>query len=98
MKALIKTAVKNGYDMRVLNAVEAVNESQKNILFEEFENYFNGDIKGKVAIWRLAFKPEADDIREAPALVLIDSLLKEGCEICAYVPVAMDECKRRIGV
>ena len=88
MKALIKTAVKNGYDMRVLNAVEAVNESQKNILFEEFENYFNGD----------AFKPEADDIREAPALVLIDSLLKEGCEICAYVPVAMDECKRRIGV
>lgn len=67
MKALIKIAVKNGYDMRGLNAVEAVNESQKSILFEKFENYFNGDIKGKkVAIWGLAFKPETDDIREAP--------------------------------
>ena len=98
VKALIKTAAKNGYNMRVLNAVEAVNESQKNILFEKFEKYFNGDIKGKkVAVWGLAFKPETDDMREAPALVLIDSLLKAGCEVCAYDPVAMDECKRRIG-
>ena len=84
--------------MRVLNAVEAVNESQKNILFEKFKKYFNGDIKGKkVAIWGLAFKPETDDMREAPTLVLIDSLLKSGCKVCAYDPVAMDECKRRIG-
>lgn len=98
VKALIKTASKNGYDMRVLNAVEAVNESQKNILFEKFGKYFKGNIKGKkVAIWGLAFKPETDDMREAPALVLIDSLLKAGCEVCAYDPVAMDECRRRIG-
>lgn len=98
VKALIKTAAKKGYDMRVLNAVEAVNESQKNILFEKFKKHFNGNIKGKkVAIWGLAFKPETDDMREAPALVLIDSLLRAGCEICAYDPVAMDECKRRVG-
>lgn len=98
VKALIKTAAKSGYEMRVLNAVEAVNESQKNILFEKFKKYFAGNVKGKkVAIWGLAFKPETDDMREAPALVLIDSLLKAGCEVCAYDPVAMDECKRRIG-
>lgn len=98
VKALIKTADRHRYDMRVLNAVEAVNESQKNILFEKFKKYFNGNVKGKkVAIWGLAFKPETDDMREAPALVLIDNLLKAGCEICAYDPVAMDECKRRIG-
>lgn len=98
VKALIKTAAKSGYDMRVLNAVETVNENQKNILFEKFKKYFDGNIKGKkVAIWGLAFKPETDDMREAPSLVLIDSLLKAGCEVCAYDPVAMNECKRRIG-
>lgn len=98
VKSLIKTADKNGYNMRVLNAVEAVNESQKNILFEKFKKHFNGDIKNKkVAIWGLAFKPETDDMREAPALILIDSLLKAGCEVRVYDPVAMDECKRRIG-
>ena len=98
VKALIKTAAKSGYDMRVLNAVETVNENQKNILFEKFKKHFDGNIKGKkVAIWGLAFKPETDDMREAPSLVLIDSLLKAGCEVCAYDPVAMDECKRRIG-
>ena len=98
VKALIKTAAKNGYEMRVLNAVETVNESQKNILFEKFKKYFDGDIKGKkVAVWGLAFKPGTDDMREASALVLIDSLLKAGCEVCAYDPVAMNECKRRIG-
>lgn len=98
VKALIKTASKHGYVMKVLNAVEDVNEKQKNILFEKFTKYYNGDIKGrKVALWGLAFKPETDDMREAPALVLIDSLLKAGCQVIAYDPVAMNECKRRIG-
>ncbi len=98
VKALIKIAAKEGYEMRVLNAVEEVNEAQKNILFRKFEHFYSGDIKGKkVAIWGLAFKPETDDMREAPALVLIESLLKAGCTVCAYDPVAMEECKRRIG-
>ena len=98
VKALIKTASQNGYDMQVLNAVEAVNDKQKNILFEKFEKHFAGDIKGKkIALWGLAFKPETDDMREAPALVLIDSLINAGCEVVAYDPVSMEECKRRIG-
>lgn len=98
VKALIKTAAQNNYNMRVLNAVEEVNEIQKNILFEKFKQYYKGGIKGrKVAIWGLSFKPETDDMREAPSLVLIDSLLKAGCTVVGYDPVAMDECKRRIG-
>ena len=98
VKALIKTASVNGYTMRVLNAVEEVNVIQKNVLFEKFKKRYDGDVAGrKVAIWGLAFKPETDDMREAPALVLIDSLLKAGCEVCAYDPVAMDECKKRVG-
>lgn len=98
VKALIKTASKEGYNMRVLNAVEEVNELQKNILFEKFKKHYQGNIKGKrVAIWGLSFKPETDDMREAPALVLIDSLLKAGCEVIGYDPVAMQECQRRIG-
>lgn len=98
VKALIKTAAENGYDMRVLNAVEEVNNMQKNILFEKFKKIFDNQIKGrKVAIWGLAFKPETDDMRESPALVLIDSLLKAGCEVCVYDPIAMSECKRRLG-
>lgn len=98
VKALINTAARKGYSMKVLNAVEEVNEIQKNILFEKFKKYFNGNISGKkVALWGLAFKPETDDMREAPALVLIDSLLKAGCYITAYDPIAMNECKRRIG-
>lgn len=77
VKALIKMAAKKGYNMRVLNAVESVNEYQKNILFEKFIKYYNGDVSGKkVALWGLAFKPETDDMREAPSLVLINSLLK----------------------
>jgi UDPglucose 6-dehydrogenase len=78
--------------------VEEVNEKQKNILFEKFVNYYKGDVKGrKVALWGLAFKPETDDMRDAPSLVLIDSLLKAGCQIAVYDPIAMDECRRRIG-
>lgn len=98
VKALIKTAEKNGYPMRVLKAVEEVNETQKGILFDKLMKYFNGDIKGKqIAMWGLAFKPETDDMREAPALVLIDKLTEAGAEVKAYDPIAMNECKRRIG-
>lgn len=98
VKALIKTAEQNGYAMRVLTAVEEVNENQKSVLFEKLMKQFNGDLQGKtVALWGLAFKPETDDMREAPALVLIDKLLKAGCKVRAYDPAAVQECKRRIG-
>ena len=98
VKALIKTAEQNGYSMRVLTAVEEVNENQKSVLFEKLMKQFNGDLQGKtVALWGLAFKPETDDMREAPALVLIDKLLKAGCKVRAYDPAAVQECKRRIG-
>lgn len=98
VKALIKTAEKNGYEMRVLKAVEDVNEHQKGILFEKLEKHFKGDLNGKtVAMWGLAFKPETDDMREAPSLVLIDRLTKAGCKVRVYDPIAMDECRRRIG-
>lgn len=98
VKALIKTAELSGYKMRVLHAVEEVNEKQKSILFEKLQKHFNNDLEGKtIAIWGLAFKPETDDMREAPALVLIDELLKAGCKVRAYDPAAMNECRRRIG-
>ena len=98
VKALIKTAEQNGYPMRVLKAVEEVNETQKSLLFEKLEKIFNGDLEGKtIALWGLAFKPGTDDMREAPALVLIDKLLKAGCKVRAYDPAAVQECKRRIG-
>ena len=95
VKALIKTGLAVGYDMKVLNAVEEVNE---HVLFKKFDTYFSGNIKGKkIAIWGLAFKPETDDMRESPALVLIESLLNAGCVVRVYDPVAMEECRRRIG-
>lgn len=98
VKALIKTAEQNGYTMRVLRAVEEVNEAQKSVLFDKLMKQFNGELKGKtIALWGLAFKPETDDMREAPGLVLIDKLLKAGGQVRAYDPAAMDECKRRIG-
>lgn len=98
VKALIKTAEQNGYPMRVLKAVEEVNETQKSLLFEKLEKIFNGDLEGKtIALWGLAFKPGTDDMREAPALVLIEKLRKAGCVVRAYDPVAMGESKRRIG-
>ena len=98
VKALIKTAEQNGYTMRVLRAVEEVNEAQKSVLFDKLMKQFNGELKGKtIALWGLAFTPETDDMREAPGLVLIDKLLKAGCQVRAYDPAAMDECKRRIG-
>lgn len=100
VKALIKTADDNGYSMEVLKAVERVNERQKSILFEKLCKAFNGkeNLKGKtVALWGLSFKPETDDMRESTALVMIRLLLDAGCTVRAYDPVAMDECKRRIG-
>ena len=98
VKALIKTAEQNGYPMRVLKAVEEVNETQKSLLFEKLEKIFKGDLEGKtIALWGLAFKPGTDDMREAPALVLIEKLRKAGCVVRAYDPAAMGESKRRIG-
>ena len=99
VKALIKTADQNGYSMEVLKAVERVNERQKSILFEKLQKAFKGeDLKGKtIAMWGLSFKPETDDMRESTALVMIHLLLEAGCTVRAYDPVAMNECKRRIG-
>ena len=98
VKALIKTAEKNGYDMRVIKAVEEVNETQKSILYKKLLEYYQNDLKGKkVAIWGLAFKPETDDMREATALVMIQKLIEAGCKVKVYDPIAINECKRRIG-
>ena len=98
VKALIKTAEANGYQMRVLKAVEEVNELQKGVLFDKLTKHFNGELKGKtVALWGLAFKPETDDMREAPSLILINRQLQAGCRVRVYDPAAMGECRRRIG-
>ncbi len=98
VKALIKTAQQNGYRMKVLEAVEEVNENQKELLFEKLQHQFDGNLQGKtIALWGLSFKPETDDMREAPALILIERLLKAGCIVRAYDPAAMGECRRRIG-
>lgn len=99
VKALIKTADQNGYSMEVLKAVERVNERQKSVLFEKLQKAYQGkSLKGKtIAMWGLSFKPETDDMRESTALVMIQLLLEAGCIIRAYDPVAMGECKRRIG-
>lgn len=99
VKALIKTADGNGYSMEVLKAVERVNERQKSILFEKLcRVYGTGGLKGlTVSLWGLAFKPETDDMRESTALVMMEKLLAAGCSLRVYDPVAMDECRRRMG-
>ncbi len=98
VKALIKTAEDKGYVMEVLRAVESVNDRQKRVLFEKLSKRYGGDLKGrKVALWGLAFKPETDDMREATSLVLIDLLTEAGAEVVVYDPIAMDECRRRVG-
>jgi UDPglucose 6-dehydrogenase len=98
VKALIKTADNNGYSMEVLKSVERVNEHQKTILFEKLKRSL-GNLKGKnIAVWGLSFKPETDDMRESTALVMLSLLLKSGCHVRVYDPVAMDECRRRIAV
>lgn len=98
VKALIKTAQENGYDMQVLKAVENVNEDQKSVLFNKVQQHFGSDLKGKkFAVWGLSFKPKTDDMREAPSLVIIDKLLDAGCSVTAYDPVAMPEAKHTLG-
>ncbi len=98
VKALIKTAEKYGYDMRVLRAVEEVNKYQKTVPYNKLKTYYGESLKGKtITIWGLSFKPETDDMREATSLVVIDLLLNNDCKINVYDPVAMNECKRRIG-
>lgn len=97
VKALIKTAEKNGYTMRVLKAVEEVNKLQKSILFTKLQKYIPSLAGKAVAIWGLSFKPETDDMREATSLVIIELLTRAGAKVKVYDPVAMDECRRRIG-
>lgn len=98
VKALIKTAESKGYEMRVLKAVEEVNEFQKSILFNKLDKHFDNNLSSKtIAIWGLSFKPETDDMREAPSLIIINKLIEAGCNIRVYDPIAMNECKRRIG-
>ncbi len=95
VKALAKTGKDRGYSLEVLEAVERVNDKQKMVVVDKVLKHFNGDIRGKrFALWGLAFKPNTDDMREAPSLVIVDELLKRGASICGYDPVAMDEAKR----
>ena len=98
VKALIKTSDEKGYSLEVLKAVENVNERQKSILFNKALNYFNGDLKGKTfAMWGLSFKPQTDDMREAPSLVIINKLLEAGAKVKAYDPASMHEAQRILG-
>ena len=98
VKALVHTGKQYGYNMRVIEAVDSVNEYQKSIVFKKILAAFNGDLKDKIiAIWGLSFKPETDDMREAPSLVVIEKLLNAGAQIKAFDPIAMEEANRRIG-
>ena len=98
VKALVKTAEQHGYPMSVLRAVDAVNERQKGILVDKLLAHCGGDVAGRtVALWGLAFKPETDDMREAPSLVVMRRLLDLGARLRVYDPVAMTECRRRMG-
>ena len=98
VQALIKTAKSYKCDLKILQAVEDANMFQKTVLFDKINNHFGGNLKGKtIAIWGLSFKPETDDMREAPSLVLINSLLENGVTVCAYDPIAMHETQRILG-
>lgn len=98
VKALIKTGEEQGYAMEVLKAVERVNEKQKTVLFDKIKKHYNNQLQGKhFGMWGLSFKPATDDMREAPALVLIRHLLDAGATVTAFDPVAMEECQRKIG-
>jgi len=98
VQALAKSAEENKYDFKILNAVMDVNEIQKKVLVEKLRDYYKDGLKGKkFALWGLAFKPETDDIREAPALYIIDELLKDGAEVVAFDPEGMPNVKKLIG-
>lgn len=98
VQALVKSGREENFEFEILNAVMAVNENQKTVLMPKIKNFFRGDLKGKkIAMWGLAFKPDTDDIREAPALYMIDALTAEGAEVTAYDPEAMANVKRTIG-
>ena len=98
VKALLRTSKEFGYPLKVIQAVEEVNDRQKEVMYNKIAKYFNNQLKGKrIAIWGLSFKPDTDDIRESPSLVIINSLLKAGVQINAYDPAAMDEVKKVLG-
>ena len=98
VQALVKTAHQFHYELRVLKAVEAVNKDQKLVLYNKMLRYFNSNIKGKtIAVWGLSFKPQTDDMREAPSLVIIKNLLESGANVKAYDPIAMEEAKHHFG-
>lgn len=98
VKALVKTAEDFDYDLKVLRAVEEVNDKQKQVLFNKIYNHFNRNITGKtIAVWGLSFKPGTDDMRESPSLTIISGLLEKGAHVVAYDPVAMDEARRVLG-
>ncbi len=98
VKALIKTSNANSYSLEILKAVENVNDRQKSVIIKRIKKHFNDNLKGKtIALWGLSFKPHTDDMREAPALVIIDKLINEGVIVRGYDPVAMNEAKRRLG-
>ena len=98
VQALIRTADQNGYEMQILKAVEAVNYAQKEVLFNKILKHYNGDISGKhFAMWGLSFKPNTDDMREAPSVVLTEKILAAGGTVSAYDPVAAEEAKHQLG-
>ena len=98
VKALARTGRENGHTMRILEAVEDVNNDQKSVIFNKINAYFGGDLKGKtIAFWGLSFKPNTDDMREAPSVVIANLLLEAGASVCAYDPVAMKEAKHDLG-
>jgi UDPglucose 6-dehydrogenase len=98
IRALIRTAEDKGYSMKILNAVDVVNNAQKEILFHKILKHFKGNIENRIiSLWGLSFKPNTDDMRDAPSMTIINKLLEKKAKIIAYDPVAMDECRRRIG-
>jgi len=98
VKALVRTGRENGYQLRILQSVEDVNEDQKHVLVSKIKKHFGDDLAGKhFAMWGLSFKPETDDMREAPALVICGQLIEAGATVSAYDPVAMEEARHMIG-